>query len=320
LRDYISTSAPRLFEALTGEKEYALFRAAEGTGDHCETGARTLYHALSFGWLDRVLRPDARVISPICRMGATETVPISSHPGSLAAFPPAASLKSNNARLELTVFLAVRRLSVVEVKAGPVLSVSLSLAERPIGQPSFLERVVLAPERGRPQTLQVVGRLPDGATWPVNERALTPWVRRRRIRRVAAFTLLIVGLASAVFALLWPVRWLRPIGLWLPFGIHPVSGVTAVIGGLALAGVARGVRHGYRRAWLTALILLISTVYRLVHDMGLEGSAIACLFGLWLLFEHRHFRVSPPGFRQVVGWVIMTGLAVAALAAGLDAA
>jgi lysylphosphatidylglycerol synthetase-like protein (DUF2156 family)/UDP-2,3-diacylglucosamine pyrophosphatase LpxH len=231
-------------------------------------------------------------------------------------------VRGRKARFGLpTPFLAVRRLSVVEVMAGPVLSVSLSLAERPIGQPSFLERVVLAPERGRPQTLQVVGRLPDGATWPVNERALIPWVWRRRIRRMAAFTLLIVGLANVVFALLWPVRWLRPIGLWLPFGIHPVSGVTAVIGGLALAGVARGVRHGYRRAWLTALIiLLISTVYRLVHDVGLEGSAIACLFGLWLLFEHRHFRVSPPGFRQVVGWVIMTGLAVAALAAGLDAA
>ena len=56
-RDDISTSAPRLFEALTGEKEYVLFRAAEGAGDHCEAGARTLYHALSFGWLDRVLRP-----------------------------------------------------------------------------------------------------------------------------------------------------------------------------------------------------------------------------------------------------------------------
>lgn len=57
--DDISTSAPRLFEVLTGEKEYALFRAAEGAGDHCEAGARTLYHALSFGWLDRVLRPEA---------------------------------------------------------------------------------------------------------------------------------------------------------------------------------------------------------------------------------------------------------------------
>jgi pimeloyl-ACP methyl ester carboxylesterase len=57
--DDISTSAPRLFDTLTAEKEYVLFRAVDGAGDHCEAGARTLYHALSFGWLDRVLQPDA---------------------------------------------------------------------------------------------------------------------------------------------------------------------------------------------------------------------------------------------------------------------
>jgi lysylphosphatidylglycerol synthetase-like protein (DUF2156 family)/UDP-2,3-diacylglucosamine pyrophosphatase LpxH len=234
-------------------------------------------------------------------------------------------VRARKARFGLPApFLAVRRLSMIELQAGPVLSVSLSLAERPVGQPSFLERLVLAPERARPgdpTTLEVVGRLPDGATWPVNERALMPWVRRRRVRRAAAFGLLIAGLLNVAFALLWPVRWTRPIDHWLPFGIHPVSGVTAVIGGLALAGVARGVRHGYRRAWLAALVILLaSTVYRLVRDVGLEGSGIACLIGLWLLLEHRHFRVSPAGFRRVLGWVIMTLLAAIALAAGLGAA
>jgi lysylphosphatidylglycerol synthetase-like protein (DUF2156 family)/UDP-2,3-diacylglucosamine pyrophosphatase LpxH len=220
-----------------------------------------------------------------------------------------------------TPFLAVRRLSMIELGAGPVLSVSLSLAERPIGGPAFLERLVLAPERARPKTLEVVGRLPDGGTWPVSERALMPWVRRRRVRRVAAFTLLFAGLLNVVLALLWPVSWTRPVDLWLPFGIHPVSGVTAVIGGLALAGVARGVRLGYRRAWLAALVLLLaSTVYRLVQDVGLVGSAVACLIGLWLLLEHRHFRVSPSGFRRVLGWVVMISLVLVALAAGvLDA-
>jgi hypothetical protein len=54
--DDISTSAPALFEALTCAKEYVLFNSADGAGDHCEAGARTLYHALSFGWLDRVLQ------------------------------------------------------------------------------------------------------------------------------------------------------------------------------------------------------------------------------------------------------------------------
>jgi pimeloyl-ACP methyl ester carboxylesterase len=56
--DDISTSAPRLVEALTAEKEYVFFTAAEGAGDHCEAGARALYHARSFGWLDGVLHPE----------------------------------------------------------------------------------------------------------------------------------------------------------------------------------------------------------------------------------------------------------------------
>jgi alpha-beta hydrolase superfamily lysophospholipase len=56
--DEISESAPRLVEALTCEKKYVEFTAAEGAGDHCEAGARTLYHARSFAWLDAVLSRD----------------------------------------------------------------------------------------------------------------------------------------------------------------------------------------------------------------------------------------------------------------------
>jgi alpha-beta hydrolase superfamily lysophospholipase len=53
--DDIGASAPRLYEALTCEKTYVRFTAAEGAGDHCEQGARALYHARSLGWLDEVL-------------------------------------------------------------------------------------------------------------------------------------------------------------------------------------------------------------------------------------------------------------------------
>ena len=56
--DDISASAPQLVEALTCEKEFVTFTAAEGAGDHCEAGARHLYHARSFGWLDARLRPE----------------------------------------------------------------------------------------------------------------------------------------------------------------------------------------------------------------------------------------------------------------------
>jgi alpha-beta hydrolase superfamily lysophospholipase len=55
--DDISASAPQLVEALTCEKTYVHFSAAEGAGDHCEQGARALYHARSFGWLDDLLQP-----------------------------------------------------------------------------------------------------------------------------------------------------------------------------------------------------------------------------------------------------------------------
>ena len=54
--DDISASAPRLVEALTCEKSYVKFAAAEGAGDHCEAAARTLYHARSFGWLDAIMQ------------------------------------------------------------------------------------------------------------------------------------------------------------------------------------------------------------------------------------------------------------------------
>jgi hypothetical protein len=55
--DEISESAPQLVAALTCEKVYVRFTAAEGAGEHCEAGARTLYHARSFGWLDAILQP-----------------------------------------------------------------------------------------------------------------------------------------------------------------------------------------------------------------------------------------------------------------------
>jgi len=55
--DDISASAPQLARALTCPKEFVTFTAAQGAGDHCEAGARTLYHARSFGWLDQALHP-----------------------------------------------------------------------------------------------------------------------------------------------------------------------------------------------------------------------------------------------------------------------
>jgi alpha-beta hydrolase superfamily lysophospholipase len=56
--DDVSASAPALFAALTCDKTFVTFTAAEGADDHCEVGARQLYHERSFGWLGRHLHPD----------------------------------------------------------------------------------------------------------------------------------------------------------------------------------------------------------------------------------------------------------------------
>jgi pimeloyl-ACP methyl ester carboxylesterase len=53
--DDLSTDAPKLYEALTCPKQYVQFGSAEGAGQHCESGARTVFHARAFDWLDQVL-------------------------------------------------------------------------------------------------------------------------------------------------------------------------------------------------------------------------------------------------------------------------
>lgn len=55
--DDIGASAPALYAALACPKQFVTFTSAEGAGDHCEAGARSLFHARCFAWLDAYLRP-----------------------------------------------------------------------------------------------------------------------------------------------------------------------------------------------------------------------------------------------------------------------
>ncbi len=216
-------------------------------------------------------------------------------------------------------YVAVRRLSYVELEGRGVLEVKLFLRERPSRSPAFLERIALKRTKSNLSDLTCIATLPTGPTWPVDNTVLSSWVHRRRVRRVAALVLVVSGLLNVVFALIWSVS--PSVERWFPIGLHPLSGTAAVIGGLALAGLARGVRFGFQRAWAAALVVLLaSTVDRLVHGHGLEGSVFACLFGLWLLAEHQHFKVSPNGVARVVGWLIVGGLAAVAIAAFIAAA
>jgi hypothetical protein len=53
--DYLRALRPYSLKDHASKNQYLHFTAAEGAGDHCEAGARTLYHARSFGWLGSIL-------------------------------------------------------------------------------------------------------------------------------------------------------------------------------------------------------------------------------------------------------------------------
>ncbi len=217
-------------------------------------------------------------------------------------------------------FARVDRFSYVELVAGHVLEVNLYVRETPARDPILLERLATARTSRDPDTTTRVGSLPCGPTWPIDHQVLRRIVHRRRVRILGATILLLSGLLNVLFALLWSIPATQRVDYWLPFGIHPLSGVGAVVGGLALCGLARGVRRGLQPAWVAAIVVLLaSSINRLVQGRGLAGSAIAIVIALWLLIEHQHFRVRPTGVNWLVAWLVAGALVAVAVAAGIDA-
>ncbi|HXW38063.1 MAG TPA: phosphatidylglycerol lysyltransferase domain-containing protein, partial [Acidimicrobiales bacterium] len=231
------------------------------------------------------------------------------------------SVTGRRARLRLPPpFLAVERFSYVELHAGVVLEVRLWLREKPVRSPVLLERLALATPKGDATVMTRVAALPEGPTWPIDRAVLDRILRSRRIRRVASWLMFAAGVLNVVFAVLWHLTGTRAADRWLPFGVHPLTVVEATIAGVALCGLALGVRRGLRPAWLASIALLtVTSTDRLVTGHSAYGSAIALVFTLWLLLERRQFRVLPAGVTRLYMWIASSGLVVVAAAAGVGA-
>ncbi len=230
-----------------------------------------------------------------------------------------ASVVSRKAHLRLPhPFVTVQRFSFVEIVGGPVLEIDLWLREVSVRSPVLLERVALAPSKVDMSSTAKVGSLPAGPTWPLDDTGLKRWVVRRRVRQVAAAVLYATAVLNVVFAALWRIRSTQPVDHWLPFGVHPLSVVEALVAGLALFGLARGIRRGLRPVWVaTLLVILATTIDRLVQGRPAGGPTIALVFCLWLVLEHQHFRVRPSGVSRLFVWVAAGGLVVIAGTAGV---
>jgi lysylphosphatidylglycerol synthetase-like protein (DUF2156 family)/UDP-2,3-diacylglucosamine pyrophosphatase LpxH len=221
-------------------------------------------------------------------------------------------------------FEAVRRSSRVELLANEVVEVRLVLAEVVERSPALLERLVTKRRPDRPTTPTVVGSLPSGATYPLQRHRLGTYVHRRRIRRWAAGLLIAAGLMNIVSAVIGPSeRHLADIEDLIPLRLPRFAGVLSVLLGVALIGLSRSVRRGYRPAWAGVTLLLgLEAVLMVTKGHDWEEGVICGVLALWLLAEHKHFRVQPPGRSRWVIWgatfaVLAIGVA-AALAALLD--
>jgi lysylphosphatidylglycerol synthetase-like protein (DUF2156 family)/UDP-2,3-diacylglucosamine pyrophosphatase LpxH len=229
------------------------------------------------------------------------------------------SVAARPSRLRLPhPFVTLHRFSYIEIHGSSVLELKLWLRELPVRSPVLLERLAQAPSKAGLSTTTLVGSLPNGPTWPLDQTGLKRWVVRRRVRMVASGVLLVTGILNVVFAALWHIPSTRHVDYWLPFGIHPLSVIESIVAGLALCGLARGVRRGLRPVWLATLfLLLLTTTDRLLQGHSAEGSTVALIFTLWLLLEHQHFRVKPAGVSRVFVWLASGGLVVIAATAGV---
>jgi lysyl-tRNA synthetase class 2 len=183
----------------------------------------------------------------------------------------------------------------------------------------LLERLAMAHVRHGQTTTQMVASLPNGPTWTNEAQALSHWSRSRRVRQWAAAILLVAGFLNILFALLFDVSSTLPADQWFPLGIGRLDGMTAIVGGLALVGLSRGVRHGYRSAWAVAILVLVAgIVTRLVDGLGVTGTTVGFLLAIWLVLEYSHFGVYPVGVSRLARWGMSVGLGLLATLALLD--
>jgi lysyl-tRNA synthetase class 2 len=219
-------------------------------------------------------------------------------------------------------FLAFRRCSRVELGAYDLLEVRLVVGDTPVRPSSRMEQLVARPVTDVPATPQVVASLPGGATWPTDPGRLGSWVRRRRVRRIAAALLVAAGVLNVVTALLPTLsQRLDDVERVVPVHVPRAASVLAILGGLAMIGLARPLRRGYRPAFTTTLLVLAVVVFtQVLRSLNWEQAVLTAALALWLLTERRHFRVEPTGHRRWAAWGVSLAVGAVLLAAGLAVA
>lgn len=147
---------------------------------------------------------------------------------------------------------------------------------------------------------------------------------RDRHRRVAAVVTLAVGLVTLLSAVTPPLHGrLQDLVGSTTWVLPRTAAGLAVLAGLALLVVARGLRRGSRLAWALALALLaLSSLLHLAKGLGWEEALVAATALAWLATQRRAFPVLPSRAAAVrAAGLAVLGFALAVLvSAGLAVA
>ncbi len=217
------------------------------------------------------------------------------------------------------VFIHIRQVSWVEIEAGAEVHARLLLARRYLPPVTLLERFATGRLPRGTAAPVVVASYPGGLVWP---RLADPARSLRRVRRLAALGIAILGLADLVSAVVPPeVRGrLHPLLGYIPLGVSEAAGALVALAGVGLLALARGVRRGQRSAWLVSILLLAGTValHLIRHgDIVQSIAALALVAVLWWARKSFRARFDLPSLRTglitllggVVG-ITMIGAAV----------
>jgi len=220
-----------------------------------------------------------------------------------------------------SVFLAEARTGWVEIAYDERPEVRLSAGQAGTERPRLLERLATARRAPPDRAPELRATWPDGSDWPGRP---TPLPRVRRTRRLAAGLVGLVGLVDLVSGLTPPLRArLVPLAAVLPFSLAIPARAAASLAGIALLGLAGGIRRGQRTAWAIAIAILVaSALLRLAHGGDPIGTGLAVLGVVVLVAERRRFgaAVDRPSLtrgigRLVVGVVVAVGLALGGIEA-----
>jgi lysylphosphatidylglycerol synthetase-like protein (DUF2156 family) len=113
-----------------------------------------------------------------------------------------------------------------------------------------------------------------------------------RVRRIGSLLILVAAIVNLVSALTPPLA--RRVGVLsgeLPLAVRQTSTIVAVLAGLALFQLARGLRRGQLYAWRLAIVLLVLSVgAHVLKGLDLEEAALGAVGAGYLWVERRHFR------------------------------